>query len=37
MPRRLNLGKCGPHLAAFFVGPLRVVPETECVARVAVT
>jgi hypothetical protein len=30
MQRRLYLGKCGPHLASFIVGPLRVVSEMEC-------
>jgi len=34
MQRKLYLGKCGPHLASFIVGLLRVVSEMEYADRV---
>ena len=37
MQRRLCLGECGPHIASFIVGPLRVVSEMECADRVPAT
>jgi len=34
MQRRLYMGKCGPHLASFIVGPHRLVSVMEYADRV---